>query len=112
MARQDCWIRVPYWFRIAFLTIYSHNEVMKTAMVSELKSKLSAYLAQVRGGATIVVYERNTPIARLVPFEEESDDLVIIDASAPPAALKRIKGIRPKKPIDVDKLLAGLRKDR
>ena len=85
---------------------------MKTAMVSELKSKLSAYLAEVRGGASIVVYDRNTPIARLVPFQDETDDLVIIEASAPPADLKRIKGVRPKKPIDVDKLLADLRKDR
>lgn len=85
---------------------------MKTAMVSELKSKLSAYLAEVREGASIVVYDRNTPIARLVPFQEETDDLVIIEASAPPAELKRIKGIRPKKPINVDKLLADLRKDR
>jgi prevent-host-death family protein len=94
------------------MTIYGQNEVMKTAMVSELKSKLSAYLAEVRGGASIVVYDRNTPIARLVPFQEELDDLVIIEASAPPAELKRIKGVRPKKPIDVDKLLADLRKDR
>jgi len=85
---------------------------MKTAMVSELKSKLSAYLAEVRGGTSIVVYDRNTPIARLVPFQEETDDVVIIEASAPPADLKRIKGVRPKKPIDVDKLLADLRKDR
>lgn len=94
------------------MTIYGQNEVMKTAMVSELKSKLSAYLAEVRGGTSIVVYDRNTPIARLVPFQEETDDVVIIEASAPPADLKRIKGVRPKKPIDVDKLLADLRKDR
>ena len=101
---SKCWV--------AFMTIYSHSEAMKTAMVSELKSKLSAYLAEVREGASIVVYDRNTPIARLVPFQEETDDLVIIEASAPPAELKRIKGIRPKKPINVDKLLADLRKDR
>ena len=85
---------------------------MKTAKVSELKAKLSAYLAEVRGGGTIVVYDRSTPIARFVPFHEDGDDLIIIEASAPPSELKRLKGVRPKKPIDVDKLLSELRKDR
>ena len=97
---------------IAFMTRYSHNEAIRTAKVSELKAKLSAYLAEVRGGGTIVVYDRNTPIARVVPFEEETDDLVIIEASAPPSELRKLKGVRPKKPIDVDRLLSELRKDR
>ncbi len=85
---------------------------MKTAKVSELKAKLSAYLAEVRGGGTVVVYDRSTPIARLVPFEEETGDLVIIEESAPPSELRKLKGVRPNKPIDVDKLLNELRKDR
>ena len=85
---------------------------MRTAKVSELKARLSAYLAEVRGGGTIVVYDRATPIARLVPFEEEADDLIIIEASALPAQLNRIKGVRPKRPVDVDRLLSELRKDR
>ncbi|MBI4473929.1 MAG: type II toxin-antitoxin system prevent-host-death family antitoxin [Acidobacteria bacterium] len=85
---------------------------MKSAKVSELKAKLSAYLAEVRNGGTVVVYDRNTPVARLVPFHEDEDDLVIIEASAPPSELKKIRGVRPKKPVDVDRLLADLRKDR
>jgi antitoxin (DNA-binding transcriptional repressor) of toxin-antitoxin stability system len=93
------------------MTISGHNMVMKKANVSELKAKLSAYLAEVRGGATVVVYDRATPIARLEPFSQD-DDLVVIEATAPPADLKRIKGVRPKKAIDVDKLLGELRKDQ
>ena len=86
---------------------------MSTAKVSELKAKLSAYLGEVRRGGTITVYDRNTPIARLVPYkEEEDDDLVIIEASAPTSELKKIKGVRPKKAVDVDKLLGELRADR
>jgi prevent-host-death family protein len=85
---------------------------MRTAKVSELKAKLSAYLAEVRGGGTIVVYDRNTPIAQLVPFEKDDDDLVIIEASAPVSDLKKLKGVRPRKPVNVDKLLADLRTDR
>jgi antitoxin (DNA-binding transcriptional repressor) of toxin-antitoxin stability system len=94
------------------MTISGHNVVMRTAKVSELKSKLSAYLSEVRGGATVVVYDRNTPIARLVPFQEDADDLVIVEATAPVAALRKIKGVRPKKRVDVDKLLRELRADR
>jgi prevent-host-death family protein len=85
---------------------------MRTAKVYELKAKLSAYLAEVRGGGTVVVYDRSTPIARLVPFEEETDDLVIIEESAPPSELIKLKGVRPNKPIDVDRLLNEMRRDR
>ena len=94
------------------MTIYSHNKVMKSTNVSELKAKLSAYLAEVRRGGTVLVYDRSTPIARLVPFQEEPDDLVLIEASASPSSLKRIKGVRPKKRIDLDKLLRETRGDR
>ena len=50
------------------MTIFGHNQVMNTVKISELKAKLSAYLAEVRAGGTVVVYDRSTPIARLVPF--------------------------------------------
>src|SRR6185295_1117856 len=92
-------------FPFAVLTTYGQNEVMKSAKVSELKAKLSAYLSEVRGGGSVIVYDRNTPIARLVPFHEEPDELTVIDASAPPSSLKRIKGVRPKRRIDIDKVL-------
>jgi prevent-host-death family protein len=86
--------------------------VMTRAKVSELKARLSAYLAEVRGGGRVVVYDRNTPIAELVPFQQEEDDLVIIEASAPAGELRKLKGVRPRKPVDVDKLLRELRADR
>jgi prevent-host-death family protein len=94
------------------MTTSSHNEDMKSAKVSELKARLSAYLSEVRAGGSVIVYDRNTPIARLVPFHEESDDLAVIEASAHPSSLKKIKGVRPKKRIDVDKVLRELRGDR
>jgi prevent-host-death family protein len=86
--------------------------VMTRAKVSELKARLSAYLAEVRGGGRVVVYDRNTPIAELVPFQQEEDDLVIIEASAPAGELRKLKGVRPRKPVDVDKMLRELRADR
>ena len=85
---------------------------MTRAKISELKARLSAYLAEVRSGGEVLVYDRATPIARIVPFDAERDDLDLIPASLPPSTLKRIKGVRPQKRINVDKLLADLRRDR
>lgn len=85
---------------------------MTIAKVSELKAKLSAYLSEVRKGGSVTVYDRKTPIARIVPFLEESDDLLIVEATAPPSDLKKIKGVRPKKRINIDKLLRDSRGDR
>ena len=85
---------------------------MTRAKVSELKSRLSAYLAEVRSGGEVLVYDRTTPIARLVPFKEGTDDLRLIPESRAPATLKRLKGVRPRKPVDLDTLLRELRQDR
>lgn len=41
---------------------------MKNARISELRDKLSEYLARVRQGETVIVYDRDTPIARLEPI--------------------------------------------
>jgi antitoxin (DNA-binding transcriptional repressor) of toxin-antitoxin stability system len=85
---------------------------MKRAKIAELKAKLSAYLSDVRGGNTVTVYDRNTPIARIVPFLDDLDDLLIVESTAPPSDLKRIRGVRPRKRIDTDKLLRETRGDR
>ena len=42
--------------------------LMKGLAVAELKAKLSRYLSRVKAGEEILVTERNTPIARLVPI--------------------------------------------
>jgi prevent-host-death family protein len=86
--------------------------VMTSAKVSELKARLSAYLAEVRNGGTVVVYDRSTPIAKITAYAEGKDDLVVVDALDPPAKLKSLKGVTPKKPIDSDDLLRELRQER
>lgn len=40
---------------------------MEKAKISELKNKLSAYLRKVRAGDTVLVLDRNRPIARIEP---------------------------------------------
>ena len=81
---------------------------MKRAKVSELKAHLSSYLADVRGGASVIVCDRNTPIARLVPAEEHPG-LQVREPTRPLADLRRIRGVRPRRAIDV---VASLRLDR
>ena len=41
---------------------------MNTAKIADLKNNLSRYLTRVRHGDEITVIDRDTPIARLVPF--------------------------------------------
>ena len=41
---------------------------MRNARISELRDKLSEYLAKVRKGETVIVYDRDTPIARIDPI--------------------------------------------
>jgi prevent-host-death family protein len=49
------------------MTYYGH---MKTINISTLKAHLSAELKKVRRGGRLVVMDRETPIAELVPYKE------------------------------------------
>jgi prevent-host-death family protein len=44
---------------------------MRRSSVSHLKAHLSAELKAVQAGEIVVVMDRNHPVARLVPIEEE-----------------------------------------
>jgi prevent-host-death family protein len=46
---------------------------MKTAAVSELKSHLSEYLAQVKEGSEILITDHGKPVARLVPLSRPNN---------------------------------------
>lgn len=85
---------------------------MKEVKISELKAKLSGYLATVRRGESVLVTDRRTPIALLVPYEEMEDRLTIEEPTAPLADLKKIRGVRPRRPIGVVELLRESRDQR
>lgn len=62
------------------MTICDHirsmkNRPEKTVMIAELKARLSSYLRAARRGQSVVVCERATPVARLVPYAEEEGAL-------------------------------------
>ena len=52
---------------------------MKKASISELKNQLSAYLQRVRAGQTVIVYDRDRPIARIDRVADEDDDVRIAE---------------------------------
>jgi antitoxin (DNA-binding transcriptional repressor) of toxin-antitoxin stability system len=45
---------------------------MKKAKIAELKNSLSMYLAHVKRGGTVLVFERDRPVACLVPVQGRS----------------------------------------
>ncbi len=49
----------------------------KTVKVAELKARLSEYLRAVRRGHPVTVCDRDTPIARLVPYTTTGEALAV-----------------------------------
>lgn len=85
---------------------------MKETNVSGLKARLSEYLAAVRNGETVVVHDRRTPIARLVPVTENSEELSLAEPSRPPADVTKIKPPRLRRRTDAVRLLRESRDQR
>jgi prevent-host-death family protein len=57
--------------------------------VAELKARLSAYLKAVRRGESVTVYDRDTPVARLVPYENGGQDALRVRQAT--TALRDVK---------------------
>lgn len=51
---------------------------MQKVTISELKNRLSAYLRHVRAGDTVLVYDRNRPVARIerIGGREDGDERI------------------------------------
>lgn len=50
---------------------------MSAIGIADLKARLSAHLRRVRGGDSLTVLDRKTPVARLVPYERPADPLAV-----------------------------------
>jgi antitoxin (DNA-binding transcriptional repressor) of toxin-antitoxin stability system len=50
---------------------------MTAVRIAELKSRLSAYLQQVRHGHEVTVFDRETAIARIVPYQSDAAALSV-----------------------------------
>lgn len=83
--------------------------VMTHIKIAEFKSRLSHYLDRIRHGEQLVVTDRKTPIARVLPYSEQEERLSIQAAKGEPATLRKIK--IPPAPAGTNSLKA-LREDR
>jgi prevent-host-death family protein len=83
---------------------------MKRVLISDLKAHLSEHLRSVQAGEALVVMDRKTPIARIVPYSERSEPLVIRKPK-PGAPLIRDLPMPPPIHLDVD-LMAILEEER
>ena len=85
--------------------------------IAEFKSHLSEHLRAVRRGHEIIVKDRETPIARVVPYEEPRRQLLRqLIVKHPTRSLQevdRLPGIRPKKlkPGDLEEALRATKMD-
>lgn len=57
------------------VTIHDHHMVMKKVRIAQLKARLSEHVRDVKRGATYAVMDRDTPVARLVPYSAEGEGL-------------------------------------
>jgi prevent-host-death family protein len=87
--------------------VYMRTEVK----IAELKAGLSRYLRSVQKGNEVVIKDRETPIARLVPYQPGRPRL----ASTPPTrALKDLDKLPVRAPagLTVDEVDEALREER
>jgi prevent-host-death family protein len=83
--------------------------VMSKVGIAELKARLSEHLRKVRKGQTLVVLDRDTPVARIVPYGPESP-LAMRRATRKPGELRLPPP--PSTPTDSLKLLLQDRASR
>ena len=81
---------------------------MTTTGIADLKARLSHYLRAVRRGGQVVVLDRDTPVARIVPYSAVGRELTIRKPGAgagAPGAVVLPKPLDLKRDV-VDLLLA------
>jgi len=73
--------------------------VMTEVRIADLKSRLSEHLRRVRRGESITVLDRETPVARLVPYDDSSP-LVI---RRPPRSAPRLRDVALPPPLGIER---------
>jgi prevent-host-death family protein len=92
---------------------------MKTATISEAKNHLSELLARVKRGETVLILDRDKPVARIVPIEttDRTDDERLADLERRGIIRRAAKPPRKTLPPPIDwpegdSLLEALLSDR
>ena len=79
------------------------------ANIAVLKANLSRYLRKVQAGEELIVMDRATAIARIVPYHIPKDDFVVIPAKRPFNWFRGVRRGKLRKPISLRTILRMLR---
>ncbi|KPK58918.1 MAG: hypothetical protein AMS21_10330 [Gemmatimonas sp. SG8_38_2] len=82
------------------MTTCDYLLTMMQVRIAELKARLSEYLRSVRRGRSITVLDRDTPVARLVPYVE-TDLLRVREPREPGGSIHDVE-LPPPLPIELD----------
>lgn len=96
------------------MTRSGHNEDMKGKVgIAELKAHLSEYVRAAQKGKEIIIKDRDTPIAKLVPIETRTLPFRVIPASRPSRGVNDMVGARPTgvTPEEIDRIIEENRAD-
>jgi prevent-host-death family protein len=71
---------------------------MSNVRIADLKARLSEHLRSVRNGGTLTVLDRDTPVARIVPFAAQPLEIRkaqrrVRDLKLPPKPAKRTDSV-------------------
>ena len=72
------------------MTIFDYNMTMNEIRIADLKSRLSEHLRKVRAGRSLTILDRDTPIARIVPWNAEGVHLKLRPPLAGAPKLQRV----------------------
>lgn len=81
-----------------------YNSLVQRATISQVKNRLSAYLKKVRAGESVLILDRDQPIARIEPVRNEDDpdgriaslaSQGLLKPASKPLPLRMLKSIKP-----------------
>jgi hypothetical protein len=55
-------------FGFTIIIMYDYHVTMLSVRIADLKSRISEHLRKVRAGWSMTIFDRDTPIARIVPY--------------------------------------------
>jgi antitoxin (DNA-binding transcriptional repressor) of toxin-antitoxin stability system len=91
---------------LAAMTRFDYYMTMIGIRIADLKSRLSEHLRKVRGGRSLIILDRDTPIARIVPWKAGEGTLKLRPALPGAPKLQRVPMPPPLKlRVDIVKLL-------
>jgi prevent-host-death family protein len=82
--------------------------------IAELKAHLSAYVRAAQKGKEVIIKDRETEVAKIVPIRERNLAFRVIPASRPSKGIDDMAGFRPTgvTPGEIERIFAETRADR